>query len=380
MADKTDVLSRIIQSSVGNMGSTFGSGMRREQSPEESVSQIRAHLGQSRPVAPDDFGGRVPRTPAAPAIQPDFTPPRDPMADFSPVSTDAQAYNPSSNSNANPARAVFGDAAIDAIPSRPQSAQAATPAPDAVAPPPPADTPAPQQGLLPQNPDIMFAPPPPGQAAANPVVAAAAAQPSAPQPQDVAAAGLIAAGQGQSLPIDPMAPEQFDPETGLRNEPARKLGLLERMFGEDGSDKRASAGKALMMAGAAIMTTDGNVGEAIGSGIQAGLMTYDQAMQAIKDEEAEARKLGMTEEAHALNMELKRLQLRRAEGGGTRGPVKAAPEYTPAQKGMMLADTLIQFGYSPEEALRFGGAEATGLSPTLARLPQSDPMDFVLGD
>lgn len=197
-----------------------------------------------------------------------------------------------------------------------------------------------------------------------------------PTPAAAAQAGLQAVGAGQPAPMNAMAPEVFDPETGTRPEEARKLGLLERMFGEKGSDEYRNAGKALMMAGAAIMSTSGSLGEAVANGIQAGLMTYDDAMKALSDEEKEARQMGMTEEAHELNMELKRLQLSRAK----QGPVKVQPGLTPVQQAAITADQLIsQFKVDPDLAMLAAATKAYGLSPTLMR-PGTPDILSTLGD
>ena len=198
-----------------------------------------------------------------------------------------------------------------------------------------------------------------------------AAQPSGPR--QIAQAGMAAAAMGEPAPVEPMSPEMFDPETGERPEEARKLGLLERMFGERDSPEYRNAGKALMMAGAAIMGTDGNLGQALANGIQAGLMTYDEAMQALQDEENEARKLGMQEEAHALNMELKRLQIQRAQmGGQTSGPIQKVEEFTPIQRTVMMADEFTQLGLAPDESLRSALNRVYGVPASLLR-QQDDP-------
>ena len=233
------------------------------------------------------------------------------------------------------------------MPDRPGSAEAGMPNIDPSVPPMAGlpDGSQAMQGRLPQNPDVMF----------GGMDAGIAGPPQAPAtPAERAQAGLQAAMQGQPRDVDPMSPEQFDPETGTRTEDARKLGLLERMFGEKGSDEYRQAGKALMMAGAAIMSTNGDLGTALGNGIQAGLMTYDDAMQALRDEEKEARQMGMTEEAHELNMELKRLQLQRAR----QGPVKAGAAetgLTDVQKAVITAGEILTLfpDTSPEDAKGF---------------------------
>lgn len=159
-------------------------------------------------------------------------------------------------------------------------------------------------------------------------------------------------GQGGAssgaVPFDPRGPEAFDPETGTRDDQTRKLSLASRIFGEPDSDKRKSMSKALMMAGAAIMSSPGDLGQAIGAGIQAGVTTFDEATQALRDEEKEMRQMGMEEEAHQLNMALKRLQLERRQGGGGGvGKAKVDPLDAAASDALVLES----MGMSPEEAL-----------------------------
>lgn len=159
-------------------------------------------------------------------------------------------------------------------------------------------------------------------------------------------------GQGSAasgaVPFNPRGPEAFDPETGTRDDQTRKLSLASRIFGEPDSDKRKSMSKALMMAGAAIMSSPGDLGQAIGAGIQAGVTTFDEATQALRDEEKEMRQMGMEEEAHQLNMALKRLQLERRQGGGGGvGKAKVDPLDAAASDALVLES----MGMSPEEAM-----------------------------
>jgi hypothetical protein len=375
MADrKNDVLLSIIQNELSSMGAGYQPNIsanpsysenRPDRWPEDEGALPTGRITPQRPPRPEptpeavnqwtqDMGSLLgPHRSLSGRPAPERAPRPDKIAEFQPVYTDEQAFNPDANPAANPMRAIFGAAAIDAIPSRtpkpspdaPNTALAASPEGYSGA------------GLLPQNPDIMFA------------GAEGGVAPPMPTPADTARAGLAAAAAGQPAPVNPMAPEVFDPETGTRPEEARKMGLLERMFGEKGSDQYKNAGKALMMAGAAIMSTSGSLGEAVANGIQAGLMTYDDAMQALKDEEKEARQMGMTEEAHELNMELKRLQLSRAK----QGPVKPEPKLTPVQQAMITSDQLIsQFKIDPDTAMLAAVAGAYKLSPTLLRPREPD--------
>lgn len=152
-------------------------------------------------------------------------------------------------------------------------------------------------------------------------------------------------------PVAPADPAAYNPETGTRPEEARKLSFMERVFGERGSDQSKNAGKALMMAGAAIMSTPGTIGEAVGAGIQAGLLTYDEAQKALSDEAKEARLMGMEEEAHQLDMELKRLQIQRGrQAGSLAGKPKA--KIDPIAQAMEIAARLEgELGIPPQEAM-----------------------------
>lgn len=108
-------------------------------------------------------------------------------------------------------------------------------------------------------------------------------------------------------PGDPMSPTQE------RTEEERGMSFFERIFGAEDSDKRGNMGKALMAAGGQIMASGKPLGEAIGEGIQAGIMTYDEAKQALQEEERYAREMGLKEEAHEMRMRLQELQLRQGE-------------------------------------------------------------------
>ena len=199
------------------------------------------------------------------------------------------------------------------------------------------------EGQLPQNPGIMFG-----------GMDAGTARGGMPEDRDaVAQLGLAAtANTGKAALIDPMAPEMFDPETGERPDSARKMGLLERMFGEKGSGEYKAAGRALMMAGAAIMSTRGNLGEAIGQGIQAGLMTYDQAIEALREEEEQARMMGMKEEAHAMSMHLQRLRASRGGRSGRSGSQASTTGLTPQQERELRVFEMVDADI-PEDMARF---------------------------
>lgn len=398
MADQ-DILQRIIQNDPSRMGGVF-----RPRSVEALAQQNRDYLGQTQPLIPDDFsGGRVPAAPPAPDIQPNFTPRQSQTAVpgfgndafTAPIETGGpsvtipeilapagraiqRGMSPTPNIDTpefrqleavNPELAAqLRQRAAEGIPRTPPvdsgelPRQAGLPPGSASA----AEPGYPGEGQLPRNPDIMFG----GRDAGT----------QTPQtPAERAQAGLQAAGRGESIPVDPMAPEQFDPETGERSDEARKLGLLERMFGEQGSPEYRSAGRALMMAGAAIMSTDGNLGEALGNGIQAGLMQYDDVLTALREEEAEARAMGMAEEAHALNMQLKQIQIANA---GRRGSLKgkaAEPELTKTQQAAVLADEFVNLGLNPDMALPAAINRIYGVPVGLARPPAEDPLSFALG-
>lgn len=157
--------------------------------------------------------------------------------------------------------------------------------------------------------------------------------------------------QSGLAPVSPTDPEAYDSETGQRTEDARKLSLIERMFGEKGSDRANSSGKALMMAGAAIMSTPGSLGQAIGAGIQQGLMTYDDAQKALADEAKEARQMGMEDEAHALDMELKRIAIERGRRAGTLSTKVADAKPDKIQDAITMAARLTtELGLGEEDA------------------------------
>ena len=403
MSDRQDILRRIIQNDVGHMGPGYQPNLPANPSYREdrydrfpNDQPLPTGLAQEprspRPPSTADAGtqfmrdmegllgphrsitGREPPTPREPraARQDNITP-------FTPVYEDSQVYNEASNPRANPLRALFGDAAIDAIPSR----RGAEP------PPPPGAVVAGGQAGLTDGFQVEPGALPgftstsgeygiqPGALPGSP--GAARGDLSTGSPAERAQAGLQAAMQGQSPDVDTMAPEQFDPETGTRTEEARKLGLLERMFGEKGSPEHRAAGRALMMAGAAIMSTDGDLGKALGNGIQAGLMQYDDVLEALREEEMEARQMGMAEEAHAMNMHLKSIQAARAAAGGKRGSLSAEPELTKVQQAAVLADEFSQLGLDPQMSLAGALNRVYGVPATLVRPPSNDPMAALLG-
>lgn len=119
--------------------------------------------------------------------------------------------------------------------------------------------------------------------------------------------------------VSPLNPEAYNPETGTRPPEARALSIWDRMFGEVGSDQRAAVSQGLIRMGAAMMQSKGDLGQALGEGIEAGLLEFDATTKALADEAKEAKQMGMEEEAHELNMALKRLQLARAQSGGGGG-------------------------------------------------------------
>lgn len=392
MSDTEDILRRIIQSDTGHMGMAYRSNRPVNPSYIENRADrfpgddpLPTGLAQEPrparpPVTPErvdqrskDMVGLLGPHRSITGHEPTPREPRaarqDNIASFTPVYEDSQAYNEASNPRANPLRALFGDAAIDAIPSR-RTTEPPLPMPGEAGAAPMqaglADGSQAAQGQLPQNPGTMFG----GMDAGT----TSGQQPATPAER--AQAGLQAAMQGQTPDVDTMAPEQFDPETGERSDEARKLGLLERMFGEQGSNEYRAAGRALMMAGAAIMSTDGNLGQALGNGIQAGLLQYDDVLAALREEELEARKMGMAEEAHAMSMQLKSIQAARAAAGGKRGPVKAAPELTKIQQAAVLADEFTQLGLDPDTALAGALNRTYGVPATLVRPQAQDPFAF----
>lgn len=170
--------------------------------------------------------------------------------------------------------------------------------------------------------------PPPGTAEAGTPPRAGLTPPTevvpAGSPRAAAQRGLADMAAGREPGIDPMSPDAFDPETGLRSDETRKVGFLKRLVGPDADP---ILGRALLAAGAAIMGTEGHFGVALSNGIKAGLLTYDDATTALREEEKEARKMGMVEEAHELDMELKRLQLERRRAG----PVAKVAPLSPIQ-------------------------------------------------
>jgi hypothetical protein len=206
--------------------------------------------------------------------------------------------------------------------------------------------------------------------------------------------GTTARGMGglDSLPppsaVAASNPEAYNPETGTRPDEARALSIWDRMFGEKGSDKRTATSQALMQMGAVMMSAEGNFGQALGMGIQAGILEYDQTLQALADEAREAKKAGMEEEAMAMELEMKRLALARAKSGGTGGGRRSGPArqsgvvQNPLDAYREKALLLEAAGYplSPAQ-LSAGAAEAIGLDlPASAySTPKANEFDALLG-
>lgn len=310
-------------------------------------------------------------------------------------------YNPFSQLS----RSVFGDAAVDRATNRPTPAQLSEPDMDGT-PRYPGDLGNPvggQQMGDDANSRMLFdmqAEQQAGLGGPDAYDVPGAAMADTPQPGTNQTSPGSIAGVGGGTPHaaavqagipDPRAPEAFNPDTGTRDEMTRGTGVLDRIFGEnnvdkylgeEGSDRRRNTGKALMMAGATMMQYNGNLGQAIGAGIQAGLTTYDEAMQAIRDEEKEMRQMGMKEEAHELSMELQRLQLQRLRatplpgsgGGGGGGGGETA---NLGKAGQLLRDMeiLIAAGVDPDDA-KERSMGAHGFYPRGA----SDPMAGLLGN
>lgn len=135
----------------------------------------------------------------------------------------------------------------------------------------------------------------------------------------IAAGTVDLANLPSAADVSPLNPEAYNPETGTRPPEARALSIWDRMFGEVGSDQRAAVSQGLIRMGAAMMQSKGDLGQALGEGIEAGLLEFDATTKALADEAKEAKQMGMEEEAHELNMALKRLQLARAQSGGGGG-------------------------------------------------------------
>jgi hypothetical protein len=207
--------------------------------------------------------------------------------------------------------------------------------------------------------------------------------PSAPPPAQRPASGTAPTSSSSPDGAVPGAEGDVpgvDPDTGTRTDEARAMSLMERILGPEDSDRRRETGRALMAAGATIMSTGGSLGESIGAGIKAGLVTYDEAMRALKDEEMAMRELEMKEEAHAIEMAAAELALERARampvGGG--GPISGGA--TGGADG--LSGDLGQL-YSTD-AMRGVAAEAQDLM-TLAsihgvQMSEQEAMNRVLGD
>lgn len=177
--------------------------------------------------------------------------------------------------------------------------------------------------------------------------------------------------------VSPSNPEAYNPETGTRPAEARALSVWDRMFGEPGTDRRAAMSQALMQLGAVMMSTNGDLGQALGAGIQAGLLEYDATMKALSEEAREARKMGMEEEAFEIEIELKKLQLARAKMGGGRGARTAGVVANPLDDFRTKVLTLQSLGYAlTPEQINAGAAEAMGIDlPAAAyNAPKVDPL------
>ena len=185
--------------------------------------------------------------------------------------------------------------------------------------------------------------------------------------------GPAAGGAGtiSGIPQAALAgPEAYDPETGTRDPETRALSIFERIFGEADTDERRASGRAIMMAGAQIMKSTGSPGQAIGAGIEAGLLTYDEVMQAMREEARTARALEREEEAHAIEMEMKRLALQRARSAGAGGPGSGGSRGNPrrsAAAGLAEDAAAMMLEYEQyRAALGPAGADLPPLDPSVA--------------
>ena len=400
MSDRQDILRHIIEQDTGHMGLGYN--------PGTIGNAVADRLGLTAPANPQDFAEEAPRRTGGAMPPPGFAQDlSDPTEDAARAQRQAQQREESARNraqriyhrdrtNAETARQLGLDLPMPAppVPDRPRPtppgmANSGIPMPEAPDPPPPpgaavAGGQAGRDGGFQVEPGALVGfTGPSGEYGVQPgslagIPDAARGDMATGTPAERAQAGLQAAMQGQSPGVDTMAPEQFDPETGTRTEEARKLGLLERMFGEKGSPEYQAAGRALMMAGAAIMSTDGDLGKALGNGIQAGLMQYDDVLEALREEEMEARQMGMAEEAHAMNMHLKSIQAARAAAGGKRGSLSAEPELTKAQQAAVLADEFTQLGLDPQTSLAGALNRIYGVPATLVRPPSEDPLAAAL--
>ena len=366
MAD-TELLHRLVQSDPAFMAS---SGLPTD--PLAAQNELREYLGHPTRIEPVE--PPMPDTSPIPAVEaPEIG---DPVPPPSRANRGGRVSDP--QSNPDPLGSILRGAESFLYPEGNNPLRADSPVPPGAAGAGPENLGVPTATDQVDAPGIGFGDVPPMQGLDG-FSGEGSYVPEGMTPAFIGQAGLGSAAQtGEAPPVDTMAPEMFDPETGERPDEVRKLGLLERIFGEKGSDSYQKAGKALMMAGAAIMSSQGNLGQAIGEGIQAGLMTYDDAMDALRREEIEARKLGMAEEAHAMNMELQRLRLQRTAAGANSGSVAPQEEDDPIARGLVLASVLEgQFGFDSGEALRAGAQQAFGLPAASARPPSEDPMAFL---
>lgn len=177
--------------------------------------------------------------------------------------------------------------------------------------------------------------------------------------------------------VSPSNPEAYNPETGTRPAEARALSVWDRMFGEPGTDRRAAMSQALMQLGAVMMSTNGDLGQALGAGIQAGLLEYDATMKALSEEAREARKMGMEEEAFEIEIELKKLQLARAKMGGGRGARTAGVVANPLEATRTNALVMESLGFplTPEQqTFAYARALDIPLPASAAAPPKQDPL------
>ena len=196
-------------------------------------------------------------------------------------------------------------------------------------------------------------------------------------PEVAAAAGNspVAQAAARGL-VNPRSEEAYG-EEGTRDPETRNLSLIDRLFGEDGTPERRQAGIALMRAGAAMMTTNGNLGDAIGNAINAGLTSYDEGMSALREEEMAARQMGMAEEAHQMRMALDRLRMRKLEQGPA--PVPTAEQRMLASAEVLEAASHFVTGMDPAIVDMFGGptqaARALASNSGALRFPANAPRD-----
>lgn len=200
-------------------------------------------------------------------------------------------------------------------------------------------------------------------------------------------AGLMGGIDMDSLPsgaaVSPSNPDAYNPETGTRDPEVRALSIWDRMFGEPGTDRRSAMSQALMRMGAVMMSTNGNLGQALGAGIQEGLLEYDETMKALSDEAKEARKMGMEEEAFQIDMEMKRLQLARARAGGVggRGARTSGVVENPLEAARTNALVMESLGFplTPEQqTFAYARALNIPLPASAAAPPKQDPVAAIM--